>query len=41
MDVEAAVSFEPVLNGWVFMCRIVIHNEVQIKGLRGFPVDLF
>ena len=41
MDVEAAVSFKPVLNGWVFMRRIVIHNEVQIKGLRGFPVDLF
>ena len=40
MDVEAAVSFEPVLNGWVFMRRVVIDNEVQIKLLRGFPVDL-
>ena len=41
MDVEAAVSFEPVLNDWVFMCRVVIDDEVKIKVLRGFPVDLF
>ena len=41
MYVEAVVSFEPVLNGWVFMCRVVIDNEVEIKVLRGFPVDLF
>ena len=33
MDVEAAVSFEPVLNGLVFMCRVVIDNEVKIKVL--------
>jgi len=31
------VSFEPMLNGWVFMRRVVIDNEVQIKLLRGFP----
>ena len=41
MHVEATVSFEPVLNGWVFMRRIVIDNEVEIKFLGGFPVDLF
>jgi hypothetical protein len=32
---------EPVLNGWMFMRRLVVDNEVQIKFLRGFPVDLF
>ena len=41
MHVEAAVSFEPVLNGWVFMRGVVIDNEMEIKFLRGFPVDLF
>ena len=40
MDVEATVSFEPVLNDWVFVRRVVIDNEVQIKFPRGFPVDL-
>ena len=33
MYVEAVVSFEPVLNGWVFMCRVVIDNKVEIKVL--------
>jgi len=40
MHVEATVSFEPMLNGWVLMGRVVIDNEVQIKLFRGFPVDL-
>ena len=40
MQVEATVSFEPMLNRWVLMRRVVIDNEVQIKLLRGFPVDL-
>ena len=38
---SATVSFEPMLNGWVLMRRVVIDNEVEIKFLRGFPVDLF
>jgi hypothetical protein len=41
MYVETAVSFEPVLNGRVFMCRVVIDNEVEIEVFRSFPVDLF
>ena len=40
MNVEATMSFEPALNGRVFMCRIVIDNEVRIKFPWGFPVDL-
>jgi hypothetical protein len=40
MQVKASVSLEPALNGRVFMCRVVIDNEVQIKFPRGFPVDL-
>jgi hypothetical protein len=40
MYVKATVSFEPALNGRVFMRRIVIENEVQIKFPRGFPVNL-
>jgi hypothetical protein len=40
MHVEAAVSFKPMPNSWVLMRRVVIDNEVQIKFLRGFPVDL-
>jgi len=39
--VETWVTAEPVLNHWVFVCRVIIDNEVQIKFLRGFPVDLF
>ena len=40
MDVEAAVSFEPVFgDGWVFMCRIVIHKwqDRAGRGPCGFP----
>ena len=37
---EAIVSLEPMLDGRVLMRRVVIDNEVQIKFLRGFPVDL-
>src|SRR5258707_15353207 len=40
MHVEATVSFEPMLNRWVLLRRVVIDNEVQIKFFRGFPVDL-
>lgn len=40
MHVERTVSFEPMLNRCVLMRRIVIDNEVQIKFLRGFPLDL-
>ena len=40
MHVEATVGFEPMLNDRVFVRRVVIANEVQIKFLRGFPVDL-
>jgi hypothetical protein len=35
MYVKVTVSFEPVLNRGVFMCRIVMHSEVQIKVLGG------
>jgi hypothetical protein len=31
MHVEATVRFEPMLNRWVLMRRVVIDNEVQIK----------
>ena len=41
MRVEARVTAEPVLNHWVFVCRVIIDNQVQIKLLRSFPVDLF
>src|SRR6516162_3912137 len=41
MRVEAWVTAEPVLNHWVFVCRVIIDNEVQIKLIRSFPVDLF
>ena len=40
MQVKARVSFEPSLNNRMFMRRIIIDNEVQIKFPRGFPVDL-
>src|SRR6516162_9852750 len=30
-----------MLNHRVFVCRVIIDNEVQIKFLRGFAVDLF
>jgi hypothetical protein len=40
MHVKASVSLEPALNGRVFMRRLVIDNELQIKFPRGFPVDL-
>lgn len=40
MQVEARVSFEPALNGRVFMSRIVIDDEVEIKLPKGFPFDL-
>ena len=38
---EAWVTAEPVLNHWVFVCRVIVDNQVQIKLFRGFPVDLF
>ena len=41
MRVEAWVMAEPALNHWVFVCRVIVDNQVQIKLLRGFPVDLF
>ena len=41
MRVEAWVTIEPVLNHWVFVCRVIVDNQLQIKLLRGFPVDLF
>ena len=40
MQVKARVSLKPALNSRVFVRRVVIDNEVQIKFPRGFPVDL-
>ena len=41
MRVEAWVTAEPMLNHWMFVCRVIIDNEVQINLIRSFAVNLF
>ena len=36
---EARMTFEPTLHIAMFVCRVVVHDEMDIEVVRGETVD--
>lgn len=41
MDLIARMHCQPSFHGWMLMCGVVIHNEMDIKLRRDIGINLF
>jgi len=39
MDHEAGMAVQPALNDWVFVCAVVVHNEMEVLFFGEFIIE--